>query len=155
MEGFVYQWINKSNGKWYIGSHKGTPDDGYTAGGININRAFKKYGIENFKRNILWCEDYRGMEDYYLKKLDAANDPMSYNIKNDAIGGWKHVHKEGLHRQNKSGENNPNYGRRMTYSRDGVFLGTREDIAKLYGRTIHYARYLFRKKILKREGYVT
>ena len=87
MEGFVYQWINKINGKWYIGSHKGTPDDGYRAGGILINRAFKKYGIENFKRHILWCNNYREMEEYYLCKLDAANDPMSYNMKNAAIGG--------------------------------------------------------------------
>lgn len=27
--GFVYKWINLINGKWYIGSHNGTVDDGY------------------------------------------------------------------------------------------------------------------------------
>ena len=53
MEGFVYKWTNKVNRKWYIGSHKGYPEDKYTAGGKLIKEAFKKYGIENFEREIL------------------------------------------------------------------------------------------------------
>ena len=95
MEGFVYQYVNNINKKWYLGSHKGSPNDGYTASGIAINRAFDKYGIENFTRHILWCNNYREMEEYYLKKLDAANDQMSYNIKNDAVGGWDFVNSSG------------------------------------------------------------
>ena len=46
MEGFVYKWTNSFNGKWYIGSHKGTPEDGYTASGTVIQEAFSKYGIK-------------------------------------------------------------------------------------------------------------
>ena len=29
MTGFIYKWTNIINGKWYIGSRKGTTDDGY------------------------------------------------------------------------------------------------------------------------------
>jgi hypothetical protein len=28
-EAFVYKWTEKSTGKWYIGYHTGTIDDGY------------------------------------------------------------------------------------------------------------------------------
>ena len=28
--GFVYLWRDSKNKKWYVGSHKGEPDDGYT-----------------------------------------------------------------------------------------------------------------------------
>lgn len=86
-------WTNLINGMWYIGSHQGTPDDGYLASGILINRAFKKYGMQNFKRDIIDQSVYfREMEEFYLKSLNAANNPQSYNMKNTAIGGWNHIH---------------------------------------------------------------
>lgn len=84
--GYVYEWINKLNGKWYIGSHDGT-NPNYTAGGIAINKAFEKYGIDNFLCRKFKCNDYRKQEDDALKRRDAFNDPMSYNMKNSAIGG--------------------------------------------------------------------
>lgn len=86
--GFVYKWTNLVNGKWYIGSHKGDIHDGYTASGRRIQIAFSKYGLESFQREILYeGENFRQEEDELLKMLDAANDPNSYNLKNDAIGG--------------------------------------------------------------------
>ena len=91
--GFVYIWINKVNLKWYIGSHKGTTTDGYTASGTNIKRAFRKYGIENFERSILYEGlNYRQEEENWLIALDAANSDMSYNLSSKAAGcaGYKH-----------------------------------------------------------------
>ena len=88
MSGFVYIWINKVNLKWYIGSHKGTTTDGYTASGTVICRAFKKYGIENFERSILYeGPNYRQEEENLLITLDASDSKNSYNLKNAAIGG--------------------------------------------------------------------
>ena len=84
--GFVYEWINKTNGKWYIGSHKGTPDDGYTASGIAINKAFEKYGLDNFIRRVFLCNNFTEIEENVLTRKDAANDPMSYNMTNEARG---------------------------------------------------------------------
>lgn len=80
MSGFVYRWTNKINGKWYIGSHKGTTDDGYRHTSEVVKLAETKYGLDNFVREILYEGDnYKGIEGLYLRALDAANDEMSYN----------------------------------------------------------------------------
>ena len=88
---FVYRWTNNINGKWYIGSHSGDLDDGYTASGIAINKAFDKYGMENFSREILMNLDVRDdmleLEEFLLTELDASNNQNSYNLKNAAVGG--------------------------------------------------------------------
>jgi len=85
--GIVYKWTNKLNGKWYIGSHKGTSEDGYTASGIEIKRAFKEYGMPNFTREILYEGEYfREKETEILKEMKAMQNPSSYNMKNLATG---------------------------------------------------------------------
>lgn len=84
MTGFVYKWTNNTNGKWYIGSHKGTTDDGYVASGIVIKEAMKKYGIDNFTREILYTgNNYMAEEAKLLEALQAKDDMLSYNLTND------------------------------------------------------------------------
>lgn len=86
--GFVYKWTNNVNGKWYIGSHQGNPLDGYTASGKIIREAFKKYGIDNFTREILYTGDnFRSEEEKFLNYHNAASCNLSYNLKNSASGG--------------------------------------------------------------------
>lgn len=88
MTGFVYRWTNIINGKWYIGSHKGTIDDKYRHSSKIVKVAEKKYGLENFTREILFEGDYEKdqirsvKEAEYLRKENAANNPMSYNLTN-------------------------------------------------------------------------
>lgn len=88
MIGFVYKWTNQIDGKWYIGSRKGTTDDGYRHSSKILAAAEKKYGIENFTREILFEGDYvkdkiRSVKEAeYLREEDAANNPMSYNQTN-------------------------------------------------------------------------
>ena len=88
MTGFVYKWTNNINGKWYIGSRKGTTDDGYRHSSRIVGAAEKKYGIENFTREILFEGDYDKdqirsvVEAKFLIEDDAANNPMSYNQTN-------------------------------------------------------------------------
>lgn len=80
MSGFVYKWTNTINGKWYIGSRKGTPDDGYRHTSKIMTLAEEKYGVQNFSREILYeGEKYRNIEAQMLSEIDAANNPMSYN----------------------------------------------------------------------------
>jgi group I intron endonuclease len=87
-EGIVYKWTNNINKKWYIGSHKGSVGDKYTASGVAIKRAFKKYGINSFSREIIYeGPDYREVEELVLKTLKASTSANSYNLKDDAIGG--------------------------------------------------------------------
>ena len=87
MEGFVYRWYDTSNGKFYIGSHKGTPDDGYLGGGVLFRRAYAKRP-ESFIREIIYKGvHYREYEQTILDYEDAANNNMFYNLVNHAWGG--------------------------------------------------------------------
>lgn len=73
MIGFVYLWLNKINGKKYIGAHTGHPDDGYVGSGTYFNAAVKKYGIENFERKILY-EEYDNRELLFRKEFEIINE---------------------------------------------------------------------------------
>ena len=70
--GFVYLWENKINNKKYIGLHKGLEDDGYTGSGTHFLNAVKKYGIDNFVREILYHE-YKSLELLYQKEYELIN----------------------------------------------------------------------------------
>ena len=113
MEGFVYKWTNTFNGKWYIGSHKGTPEDGYTASGTIIQEAFSKYGMKSFSREVIYQgKDFRELEEFILVTLDAKSDPISYNLKNEAIGGGSHLAgkpKSPEHIENLKGPKSPKH----------------------------------------------
>lgn len=93
MFGFIYEWTNTVNGKKYIGSHKGTPDDGYIGSGKIFQLAIKKYGMKNFSRTILEVverEDYQFLlerEKFYLDLVGAYNSSDYYNIAKDVMGG--------------------------------------------------------------------
>ena len=98
--GFVYKWIDSSNQMYYIGSHKGTPNDRYIGSGIHFNRAYSKRP-EAFSREIMYNGvDYRELEEFILEELNAMNDPMSYNLKNASMGG--HMGAEGIEKMRKS-----------------------------------------------------
>ena len=85
--GFVYRWHDNSNGKYYVGSHKGSTDDKYIGSGILFRRAYNKRPHE-FEREILYVgNDYHEVEELVLLTLDAATDAKSYNMKNAAMGG--------------------------------------------------------------------
>jgi len=92
---YVYCITNKINGKKYIGSsRKETIDLTYFGSGRAIVQALKKYGKENFTRQILWegKGDARDIESYWLEYFNAAHNPLFYNMTNDARGNT--LHKE-------------------------------------------------------------
>tara|TARA_R110000803_G_C11810045_1_gene300524 strand:+ start:63 stop:605 length:543 start_codon:yes stop_codon:yes gene_type:complete len=100
MNGFVYRWYDVSNGKFYIGSHKGTPDDGYLGSGVLFRRAYAKRP-ELFIRDIMYTGvNYREYEQTILDYEDAANNNIFYNLVNCAWGGAAY------------GDKNPFYGKK-------------------------------------------
>ena len=63
---YIYRITNKANGKTYIGQHKYKKlNDSYIGSGVLIKKAIKKYGIENFKKEIL---------EFDIPNVDLAND---------------------------------------------------------------------------------
>lgn len=88
--GFVYKTIHIKSKKYYIGSRRGDYriDKEYLGSGTLFLKALQKHGPQNFIREILYEGiEYRTKEDEILKQYDAKNDIMSYNLKNEALGG--------------------------------------------------------------------
>ena len=87
---YLYKITNLINNKIYIGKHKTIKlDDGYMGSGKILRGAFKKYGIENFKKDII--EFYNSDDEVLLAEKEMANEEFvkrndTYNIK---IGGGK------------------------------------------------------------------
>ena len=87
MKAFVYITTNLINGKKYLGKHNGK-HEGYLGSGTILKTAIKKYGKENFKREII-KECLSDKEAYELekelsKKWNIVSDSNWYNMK---IGG--------------------------------------------------------------------
>jgi group I intron endonuclease len=98
---FVYCTTNKFNNKVYVGRHTTSNiGDGYLGSGKYFKRALKKYGRENFMREILqFCdslEDLMEKEEFWIKEFKAVK--LGYNISKTS-GGWG------------PGELHPNYGK--------------------------------------------
>jgi group I intron endonuclease len=91
----VYLITNIINEKKYIGSsRKPQIDENYYGSGKAIKDALKKYGKNNFTRDILWQGegDARDIESQWLEHFNASTNPQFYNMTNDARGNG--LHKE-------------------------------------------------------------
>jgi len=88
---YIYKITNKINNRIYIGSHYGTIHDSYFGSGKAILKAIKKYGKENFKKDILEIFATRQLmlerEEHLLSGLNCATDPLYYNMTNKSYGG--------------------------------------------------------------------
>lgn len=87
--GYVYLITNKINGHKYVGMRASNVfDENYWGSGILITKAIKKYGKENFTREILhWCntpDELIMTEVAELKKRNAAKSDEYYNIIDDS-----------------------------------------------------------------------
>lgn len=80
---FIYLTTNLINGKKYIGQHYGTTTDKYLGSGIQLTRAIKKYGKENFQREILEIVSENTVDEkekYYIDLYNAVASEEYYNI---------------------------------------------------------------------------
>jgi hypothetical protein len=86
----IYKITNLINGKIYIGKDT-TSDKNYYGSGVLIKRSIKKYGIENFKKEILEiCSSNDELclkEMYWIDFFNSSNLEIGYNISKGGDGG--------------------------------------------------------------------
>lgn len=94
----IYKTTNLINDKIYVGYHS-TEDinDSYLGSGKLLKQAIKKYGENNFKRDILYV--FPTKEEALLKEGEIVNEAFiysksNYNIKLGGEGGWDHTYND-------------------------------------------------------------
>ena len=86
----VYKTTNLVNNKIYIGKSKYNRKS-YLGSGLILKKAIKKYGKENFKKEIIEkCKtdfEVNKKEKYWIKHYNSTNRTIGYNIHTGGQGG--------------------------------------------------------------------
>ena len=103
----IYKVTNNVDGKIYIGKHQTKNlDDGYMGSGKLITYAIKKYGIENFKKEILFIfktEKEMNTKESELVTEEFVRENFNYNLCPGGRGGWGHLNdRSEKHKQRSS-----------------------------------------------------
>ena len=111
--GYIYKTTNLINHKIYVGQHKwsgNTIDRNYFGSGKSLLKAIRKYGIQNFRCEIIdWCyndEDMNNKEIFWIDFLQSTNRAIGYN------------HSDGGYVPRLSGEHNGNYGNHRPHTEE-------------------------------------
>lgn len=110
---YFYKITNNINGHYYYGIHStNNIEDGYMGSGTILQRAFEKYGIENFSKEIIKffksreeCSEY----EHQIVTKEIARDHFCYNVR---LGGdneyvWYHKDESREHLRKKMTPQNP------------------------------------------------
>lgn len=116
---YIYKITNTINGKIYIGKHStDNLEDGYMGSGIVLHKAKQKYGLESFTKEYLaFCDTEKMLnflEKFYIKKFNAQNPEIGYNLTAGGDGIVGHHHTEESKKkisEARKGSNNPMYGK--------------------------------------------
>ena len=137
------------------GFNKNSPSYDYP-----LYRAIRKYGICNFKIEILeHCyssKELNSRETYYIAKYDSIIDHnKGYNLEYGGNNGIKSEFTKAKMSKSQSGENNPSYGRKGDSALRAVKI-IDLDTGILYGSMIYCAERLFKDfKAMKQLSKVT
>ena len=100
---FIYKTTCSINEKYYYGMHS-TDDleDGYVGSGTQLWHSIRKYGLENFKLEILeFCPDREALKKREAELIteDKLQDPMCMNLKLGGEGGWDIINNNPIKRE--------------------------------------------------------
>jgi len=136
----IYKTTNIINGKYYIGKDVNNSNH-YLGSGVLLKMAIKKYGKENFNKEILeYCETLEILEErekFWIKELNSI--VLGYNLTEGGTGGdtftnntnkkeireklRKRIYSEEVKKiklknlipfKFQSGKNHPNFGKKQT-----------------------------------------
>jgi hypothetical protein len=83
----LYKITNTVTGEYYIGKHNGWTQNGYWGSGNRIQRLIKKYGIDNFKYDILVISDVNYIFELEKKYITPEMVDLDEKCLNLTIGG--------------------------------------------------------------------
>lgn len=96
----IYKTTNLVNNKVYIGKHITQKlDDSYLGSGKLLRRAIVKYGVENFRKEILHVfdnEDDMNAKEQELVTEEFVLQESNYNLCVGGRGGFSYINREGL-----------------------------------------------------------
>ena len=90
---YIYKTTNLINGKIYVGKSEKLIEEtqNYYGSGIKLKKAISKYGVENFKKEIIdnaeTISELNQKEKYWIKSLNSQERPIGYNIADGGDGG--------------------------------------------------------------------
>lgn len=89
---YFYKITNNINNHYYYGVHcTDNLDDGYMGSGIRLHYAYKKYGMENFTKEILKYFDTAQEAYEYEAEIVTENLTADKNCYNISLGGIIHL----------------------------------------------------------------
>ena len=116
---FIYKTTNLINSKYYIGMHStNNLKDGYLGSGKKLRRSINKYGVENFKCEILEFltdRDLLAKREKEIVNEELLKDPMCMNLKEGGFGGFcSDDHRIKFHESSKAARKTDRYKQIMS-----------------------------------------
>lgn len=123
---FIYKTTNLINGKIYIGQCKRKKEpEKYIGSGNYLKKAIKKYGRENFSREILEdgisnSEILNEREKYWIKLYDSTNPSVGYNISPGGNAGLSSEKAGKTYEEMYGGEKAKEIKKKVSLGRSGI-----------------------------------
>jgi hypothetical protein len=131
----IYKITNKVNNKFYIGKHQTKKlDDGYMGSGKLIKAAIKKYGSENFIKEILHIYDNEKDMNFKEKEMVVISED-SYNLCDGGKGGFGYINRSGKNLYGKNG-NSDNGGKNLLHGKEFIEVLKHKNIYEKWRKSI-------------------
>lgn len=145
MHYIIYKTTNLVNGKFYIGKHQTNDlNDGYVGSGKLLKRAIKKYGMDQFKTEIIEMCSTEAHMNLAEKIYVVVDDEVSYNLCPGGKGGFGYINKT-ITKEVR--QRNGSKGGRISYAKYGNKFGPREITKRIATRRMNYELGKYKHKL--------